>query len=118
MYAQHSFEELPTPRLELKTLETQNRRFKGTGGVSEENRAQGFRPAFMDTRTGDVYLSRFGDGRPAPIHILDGLPANAVLRRTGSGRVTAVYGWITAGFVRDGRFFTREQAAAAFIQES
>jgi hypothetical protein len=112
MYARHSYEKPPTPRMELNTLQTQNRRFKATGGVSAENRVQGFWPAFVNTRTGEVYLSRFGDGRLAPIHLLDGLPASTVLRRTASGRVTAVHGWITAGFVRDGWFFTREQAAA------
>lgn len=113
MYTQSHYQELPAPRLAPQTLITQNRRYQGTGGVSAENRGAGFRPAFMNTRTGEVYLSRFGDGRPAPIHVLDGLPANAVWRRTDSGRVAAAHGWITAGFVRAERFFTREQAATA-----
>jgi hypothetical protein len=112
MYPQHLHDKPRTPHLSLNTLQTQNRQFSGTGGVSAENRAQRFRPAFMDRRTGEVYPSRFGDGRPAPIHLLDGLPASAVLHRTASGRVTAVHGWLTAGFTREGRFFTREQAAA------
>jgi hypothetical protein len=103
--------------LGLKTLETQNRQFTGTAGVSAKNRAEGFRPAFIDMRTRQVYLSRFGDGRLAPVHLLDGLPANAVLRRTGTGRVAAVHGWIMAGFVRNDQFFTREQAAATTARQ-
>jgi len=57
-------------------------------------------------------------GQAGTIHLLDGLPANAILRRTGSGRVAAVHGWITAGFVRDDRYFTREQAAAVMAHQA
>lgn len=94
-------------------LLAQNRRFKGTKGVSQENRSSGFRPAFSDTHTGTVYLSRFADGRPAPMHLLDGLPGCLVVERSASGRVTAVKKSVCAGFVKDGKFYTREQAAAA-----
>lgn len=92
-------------------LREQNRRFKSTGGVSRENRSKGFLPAFSDTGTGAVYLSRFADGRVAPVHVLDGLPAELVTERSASGRVTAVKASICAGFVRNGEFFTREEAA-------
>ncbi len=57
MYAQHVHDKPPTPHLGLNTLQRQNRQFNGTGAVSPENRAQGFRPAFMDTRTG-ISISR------------------------------------------------------------
>jgi hypothetical protein len=113
MHAQCHDATSPTPRLSQAALRQQNVQFKGTGGISEENRDQGFRPGFMNNRTGEVYVSCFGDGRPAPMHLLDGLPASVVVRRAVSGRVVAVHGWITAGFIRNGRFFTREQAAAA-----
>src|ERR1700682_2778851 len=48
-------------------------RFRGTGGVSENNRSLGFQPAFIDRETQTVQLSRFPDGRLAPCHLLDGL---------------------------------------------
>jgi hypothetical protein len=89
----------------------QNRCFEGTGGVSGENRSLGFLPAFADVLTGAVYLSRFADGRLAPMHLLEGLPEKAVERRDVNGRVTELKGSVVAGFVRDGQFYTREQAA-------
>lgn len=98
--------------LDIRGLEAQNRRYAGGGGVSRHNRDQGFAPAFLDTGTGAVYLSRFRDGRPAPMHLLDGLPAELVTARAAE-RVVAVSARVTAGFVRGGRFYTREQAARA-----
>jgi hypothetical protein len=84
---------------------------RGTGGVSEENRSEGFVPAFRDEATGKVYLSRYPDGVVAPIHLLGGLPDEVVTRRDCVGRIVAVRGTLCAGFVRCGRFYTREQAA-------
>ncbi|MFO1430046.1 MAG: hypothetical protein U1F76_07905 [Candidatus Competibacteraceae bacterium] len=52
--------------LSNKTLHQQNLAFQGTGGVSMNNRSQGFLPAFLDTATGIIYLACFADGRPAP----------------------------------------------------
>lgn len=101
-----------TPR----RLVEQNRRFRGSGGISQENRAGGFLPAFADTRTGATYPSRFADGRPAPVHLLDGLPTELVVARSSSGRVEAVKASVVAGFVRAGRFYTREQAAEAMAK--
>ena len=102
-----------TPRC----LKDQNRRFAGTCGVSQANRVGGFVPAFTDHMTGAVYLSRFADGRQAPVHMLDGLPAELVMSRSRSGRVVAVRETVEAGFVRDGEFYTRKQAAAAAVTE-
>jgi hypothetical protein len=62
-----------------RTLRQQNRAFRGTGGVSAENRALGFAPAFLDTQTGAVYRACFADGRPAPMHLLEGLPPTLVV---------------------------------------
>jgi hypothetical protein len=95
------------------TLGRESARFRGTGGVSEENRGLGFGPAFLDGATGIVHRSRFADGRPAPFHLLDGLPPEVIAGRDERGRVTAVKGSLVAGFLRCGRFYTREQAAAA-----
>jgi len=92
-------------------LQDQNRRFVGTGARSEENRGAGFRPAFMDADTFTIYESRFADGRPAPVHLLDGLPDELVVERTSSGRVAAVKASVVAGFVRATRFYSREEAA-------
>ncbi len=94
-------------------LQDQNQCLKDTGGTSKENGVLGFLPAFCDTQTGTVYLSRFSDGRLAPMHLLDGLPEELVMQPTPSGKVTAVKASVTAGFVYGGRFLTREQAAQA-----
>lgn len=95
-----------------ETLKTENQVFRGTGGRSEENRSGGFCPAFMDMQTSRVYPSRFADGRPAPFHMLDGLPDEVILARDISGRVASIKSSVVSGFLRVGRFFTREEAAA------
>ena len=100
------------PGLSARALRQQNRGFRGTGGVSAENRSLGFAPAFRDTQTGAVYRACFADGRPAPMHLLEGLPPAVVAARDAAGRATAIQPSVRAGFVRDGRFYTREQAAA------
>ena len=55
-----------------------------TGGRAGENEHLGFRPAFYDMATCSLHLSTFADGRPAPVHLLDGLllakPDSASLR--------------------------------------
>ncbi len=94
----------------------QNEIFRGSGGVSEENRAQGFKPAFYDMETGVVHPSCFASGLPAPMHLLDGLPQELVLSRLDCGRVTVAKSGVVAGFVRQGHFFTREQAAQTTVQ--
>jgi hypothetical protein len=95
-----------------ETLRRENRAWRGTGGVSDGNRRSGFLPAFKDTASGNVYLARYADGTPAPMHLLEGLPEDLVIRRDATGRTAAVKGSLVAGFLRGGRFYTREQAAA------
>lgn len=99
--------------MSTQQLQLENHRFEGTGGVSAENRSEGFRPAFYDTLTRQIYPSRFGDGRPAPFHLLDGLPDELVVERSESGRIVSVRATVISGFVRGGCFFNREEAAAA-----
>jgi hypothetical protein len=94
-------------------LARQNVSYGDTGGVSANNCGAGFRPAFMDRNTGSVYLSRNPDGSCAPFHRLDGLPSDLVEARDPTGRVIAVKASLEAGFERDGRFFSRAEAAAA-----
>ncbi len=59
-------------------------------------------PAFYDMETATIYLSRFSDGRIAPIHRYDGLP-DEVSARAGVN--------VVSGFVIKGVFLTRQQAA-------
>ena len=101
----------PFTGLSPAALHRENRRYAGTLGVSQHNREQGFVPAFRDGASDRVYRSRFADGRPAPFHCLDGLPAGLVARRDADGRVRALKPTVLAGFVRDGCFYTRAQAA-------
>ena len=96
-------------------LETAN--YRGTGRVSENNRCLGFQPAFIDRETCTVHLSRFPDGRLAPCHLLDGLPAELVLARSEQGHVTRVKASVVSGFVRDRQFYTRDEAAAILVSE-
>ena len=91
-------------------LEAANSR--GIGGVSENNRRLSFQPAFIDRETRTVYLSRFPDGRLAPCHLLDGLPAELVLARNEEGHVTRVKASVVSGFVHDEHFYTRDETAA------
>ena len=98
-------------------LNAQNRQFKGKGGVSEENCSFGFRPAFLDESTGNVYLSCYNNGRIAPFHLLDGLPQELVVSRTEAGRVKSIKKTVAVGFVLGERFYTRAQAAEAIAQQ-
>lgn len=92
-------------------LSQQNAVFHGTGGVSANNRSLGFQPAFRNKETGLVYASRFADGRLAPIHLMDGLPEELVVARTGAGRVVSIKTSVQAGFTLNGNFYDRGQAA-------
>lgn len=98
-------------------LDYDNERFASTGGLSQHNREAGFLPAFQDTETGCVYRSRFSDGSPAPIHLLDGLP-RALQRDNGDGTAMTFKPTLVAGFLRADRFYTREQAAQALSTDS
>lgn len=93
-------------------LEQENRTFEGTGGVSARNRGHGFRPAFLDADTGEVYASCYASGQPAGFHLLDGLPDALIVSRHADGRVATVKQSIVSGFVLGGHFYTRDQAAA------
>ncbi len=102
-------------RLSNPALCRENVRFSGTGGISQNNRSRGFCPAFLDTLTGRVYLSRFANGRPAPVHLLDGLPAKLVISEDGQCR--QIRATVISGFVLNGRFYTRAQAAE-YLQQA
>ena len=97
--------------LTCEALAEQNRAFIGTRGVSQGNRNDGFEPAFRDRVSGVVYRSCFADGRPAPMHLLEGLPGHLAVSRDACGNITGVKSRVEAGFLRDGAFYTRDEAA-------
>jgi len=99
--------------LSEQLLRQQNIWFSGTTGISKHNRRMGFIPAFLDTHSGISVISRFADGRPAPIHVLEGLPKQWIIALDDTGHVTAVRESVIAGFTRANRFYTREEAAMA-----
>src|SRR6266404_7131147 len=101
---------LTTALLAIETAQ-----YRGTVGVSENNRGLGFQAAFIDRETGTVHLSRFPDGRLAPCHLLDGLPAEVVLARNEQGRVMRVKASFVSGFVHGVRFYTRDEAAVMLV---
>jgi hypothetical protein len=92
-------------------LRTQNNEFTGSGGVSANNRHAGFVPGYRNCLTGETRISRFADGTPAPVHVLEGLPGEWVDKRDDQGRVLCTVAGVIAGFLRQGRFYTRDQAA-------
>ena len=96
-----------------KRLARDNELYRGTGGRSDENRDYGFRPAFFDYASQKLHLSRFADGHLAPLHLLEGLPDEAVVDRAPNGRVLSVRASLVAGFERNGLFYTRKAAARA-----
>ena len=97
-------------------LHQENAVHAGTGGVSRGNAGLGFRPAFLDFSTLTIYPSRFANGRPAPFHMLDGLPDEVVIDRLPTGRVIAAKASLISGFERGGFFFTRQAAARAVAE--
>ena len=78
---------------------------------AEEFAALGFQPAFLDFSTLRIYPSCFPDGRPAMVHLLDGLPEEVVVMRSPCGKVLAAKMTLIPGFVRHGYFYTRALAA-------
>ncbi|MDD3517757.1 MAG: hypothetical protein PHQ14_05375 [Chromatiales bacterium] len=71
----------------------------------------GFLPAFMDLENSEVHLSVNADGSPASIHLLDAIPEHWVTERDVQGRITALKDGIVAGFIRNGRFYSRSELA-------
>ncbi|GGB87094.1 hypothetical protein GCM10011352_11250 [Marinobacterium zhoushanense] len=95
----------------LSPLESENIEYRHTGGISQNNAQYAFVPAFQDECDRRVELSRFRDGRVAPFHTLDGLPEEWIVKRDRAGRIVAIRSSIVSGFVRHGRFFSRQEAA-------
>lgn len=94
-----------------EVLRQQNRVYGGTGGVSANNRKAGFVPGFLDTRSGVAMASRFANGLPAPVHVLEGLPEEWIAERDTKGLAIKACQGVIAGFIRFGRFYSRDEAA-------
>ena len=106
------------PGLTRQKLRRDNLRLRGSGGLSQENHQVGFQPAFFDSATDTIYPSCFANGCPAPFHCLDGLPTTVVISKDAAGHVCRVKPTVSAGFVRDSIFYSREQAARVMAAES
>ncbi|MEQ8693078.1 MAG: hypothetical protein RIC89_19865 [Pseudomonadales bacterium] len=87
--------------------------FIGTCGESKTACQQRFMPAFRSEHDGRIELARLPDGRPAPMHLIIALPREWAARVDADGGVLQLIDGITAGFCRDGAFYTREEAAQA-----
>ena len=95
------------------SLHDENRLYANTRGISGNNGSLGFRPGYLNRLSGEWVLSRFSDGKLAPIHVLDGLPESWVDARDANGRVVAARAEVVTGFIRDSRFYTRDEAIRA-----
>ena len=102
-----------TPELSEQTLIDENHAYRKTDGVSKINRSQGFIPAFYDKMTGKVARSCYSNGRPAPFHMIEGVPTELVAERDCQGRVVRLKTSVISGFLMGGIFYTRDEAASA-----
>lgn len=94
-------------------LRDENALYAKTHGLSQNNREQGFRPGYLNCRSGESAPSCFSNGDPAPIHVLDGLPPSWIMARDLAGHVTQTVPGIISGFIRNERFYTRDEAIKA-----
>jgi len=101
------------PTVGLDDLAHQNQAYAGTGGTSQGNHERGFSPAYMDAETGKIVASSFTDGRPAPIHLLCGLPDEWVVEQGFNSEGPKLKESIVVGFVKNNIFYTRAEAAKA-----
>jgi len=98
------------PTLHSRPIDHQS---PGESGSSASVRRLGFRPAFLDTATMRIHSSCFAGGAPAPFHLIDGLPPEAVVERAANGRVLRAKATLISGFERGGFFYTRTATARA-----
>ena len=96
-----------------ESLRVESAPYKGSCGDSATARNKRFLPAFKNTENGQVQLARLPNGQVAPMHLISYLPPSWAARRDTDGTVLELVGSVVAGFVRDGRFYTREEASTA-----
>lgn len=66
----------------------------------------GLMPAFRNLNTHETHLSSYGDGKPAVVHVLDGIPRAWIESFDQDGRAVALKPGIVAGYMRAGHFYT------------
>lgn len=86
--------------------------YLGTCGESATACEQRFVPAFRNHTDGQVELARLPNGKPAAMHLICGLPHAWARKLDDAGSVVELIDTVEAGFVRNGRFYTRAEAAA------
>lgn len=72
--------------------------------------ASTFAPAFKDGETGKVYPAVMASGKPSGTHSYEFLPEDVVTQRDANGEVAEVKSSLEPGFVKDGKFYTRDEA--------
>ncbi|MGI9315696.1 MAG: hypothetical protein ACR2QW_00070 [bacterium] len=95
-----------------QTLRLENLAYSGTKGISQNNSKSGFRPAFLNSKSGRVEISRMESGCPAPVHLIDWLPREWASTIGKDGSVKSLIPEIISGFSRNGTFYTREETAS------
>ena len=98
----------PNDQLAVRTASNE---YLGTCGESATAKNVKFLPAFRNPLDGRIERARFPNGQPAPMHLIGGLPQEWAVRCDEDGCVLEIGDDIEAGFVRDGQFYTREEAA-------
>lgn len=73
-----------------------------TGQRPDRERLQ---PAFYDTLNGEIYVSRFADGNPAPVHLPHGLPEGLRDDRRSPGHRLKDH--VLVGYLCGQRFYPR-----------
>jgi len=94
----------------LGTLASEVIKFRGKGGVATEVKGLGLKPAFRHEKTGEIFKSLNEEGKESNIHLLEGIPEKYVTERHADGDVIAVSPEIESGFIKDGKFYTRNDA--------
>ena len=82
-------------------------------GQSDDQYVSVFIPAYYDTKTDTVYLSRYKNGSVAPVHVLDSIPDELMRQDAHSGELSRQ---VIVGFVFNDKFYTRAQALEAWNQ--
>jgi len=96
--------------MDNQTLRSENLRFAGTKGISENNRCYRFKPAFLDKSTGRIEIARQENGQAATMHLISWLPTDWATS-IRDGKVNALKPEIISGFELEGAFYTRDEAA-------
>jgi hypothetical protein len=96
-----------------ESVQQESVEFAGTCGESATATQSRFHPAFRNEADGRVEVARMPNGQPAAMHLISALPESWAAKLDDDGHVVELIEGIVAGFVRDGRFYTREEAAAA-----